>query len=131
VLGEGIEPNRVIVANLDRADAVAAGAPTAVAAQGAYVAIDHVGQNGGAYIDDATRATLVADLIAAGHVDRILLSSNAIGVAAGLDPVDLPYEFVLTEFVPGLRAAGVTDADIQRILVDNPRELLTVRHGKA
>ena len=131
VLGEGLEANRIIVANLDRADAVAAGAPAAVAAQGAYVAIDHVGQNGGAYIDDAARVALVAELIAAGHVDRILLSSNAIGVAAGLDPVDLPYEFVLTEFAPALRAAGVSEADLQRILVDNPREILTVRSGKA
>jgi phosphotriesterase-related protein len=131
VLGEGIEPSRVIAANLDRAEAVAAGAPAAVAAQGAYVAIDHVGQNGGDYIEDVTRVALVAELIAAGHLDRILLSSNAIGVAAGLDPVDLPYEFVLTEFAPALRAAGVSEADVQRILVDNPRELLTVRSGKA
>ncbi len=131
VLGEGLESNRVIVANLDRADAVAEGVPATVAAKGAYVALDHVGQNDGSYIDDAARVTLVTELIAAGHADRILLSSNAIGVAAGLTPVTLPYEFVLTEFVPALRAAGVSDADVQQILVDNPRDVLTVRGGKA
>lgn len=130
-LGEGLEANRVVVANLDRANAVAAGVPAAVATQGAYVAIDHVGQNGGAYIDDDARVALVAELIAAGHVDRILLSSNSIGVAAGLAPTTVGFDFVLTEFVPQLLAAGVTQAQVQRILVDNPRELLTVRSGKA
>ena len=52
------------------------------------------------------------------------------GLAAGLTPVDTPFEYVLTTFVPMLKAAGVSDADINRILVDNPREVLTVRAAK-
>lgn len=130
VLTEGIPADRVIVADLDRTDAVAAGIPAKVAARGAYVAIDHVGQNVDGFIDDAARVALVVELIAAGHANRILLSSNAIGYAAGCDPVELPFEYVLTTFVPALKAAGVADQDVNRILVDNPREVLTVRAKK-
>lgn len=131
VLGEGLAADRVIVANLDRTDATQAGVPVKVAEKGAYVAIDHVGRSASGYLDDAQRIALVVDLISAGFGHRILLSSNAIGVAAGLDPVDTPFDCVLTHFVPQLRSAGVSDADVQRILVDNPRDVLIVRRGTA
>jgi phosphotriesterase-related protein len=45
VLDEGLAADRVVVGDLDRKDAVAAGWPTAVAERGAHVAIDHVGLN--------------------------------------------------------------------------------------
>jgi len=124
-LSEGLAPDRVLVGGLDRPDAVAAGRPQAVAALGAYVGIDHVGREGADHMDDAARAGLVADLVRAGHADRIVLSSNAIGVAKGLDPVDVAFDHVLTSFVPRLQAAGVGEDDIRRIL-DNPRALLAV-----
>lgn len=128
ILDEGLPADRVVVGDLDRADAVAGAAPYEVALRGAFVAIDHVGLNDDdRHLADRERAALVADLIAAGHVDRILLSGNAIGVAKGRPDYDLPFGHVLSAFVPLLRALGVGDADIQRILVDNPRELLTVR----
>jgi phosphotriesterase-related protein len=128
VLEEGIATDRVIVSGLDRKDAV--GFAAKVAALGAYVAIDRVGQNTPDFIDDSARAALVAELVTAGHANRILLSSGAIGFAAGLAPVDLPFEFVLTSFVPALHAAGVPESVVHSILADNPREVLTVRAGK-
>ena len=67
------------------------------------------------------------ELVKAGHADKIILSGNAIGVAKGLPDYNLPYSHVLTTFVPFLKAHGLSDEDAQRILVDNPRDLLTVR----
>jgi phosphotriesterase-related protein len=128
VLDEGLPADRVVVGDLDRTDAVAAGWPVAVATSGAYVAIDHVGLNDDDdVLDDADRAALVAELIAAGHADRVLLSCNAIGVAKGRAAYDLPYGHVLTAFVPLLASRGVAGEDIQRLLVANPRDLLTGR----
>jgi phosphotriesterase-related protein len=128
VLDEGLPADRVVVGDLDRTEAVAAGWPTAVAERGAYVAIDHVGRNDDdAFVRDAERAALVAELVAAGHVNRVLLSSNAVGVAKGHPGYELPYAHVLTAFAPLLAAHGVADADIQQILVANPRDLLAVR----
>jgi phosphotriesterase-related protein len=128
VLDEGLPADRVVVGGLDRTDAVAAGWPAAVAERGAYVAIDHVGlDDDGDVVPDADRAELVTELVRAGHADRVLLSSNAIGVATGQPAHDLPYEHVQTAFVPLLAEHGVADEDIHRLLVANPRDLLTVR----
>jgi phosphotriesterase-related protein len=127
VLAEGLPADRVLVGGLDRTDAVAAGAPLAVARRGAYVGIDHVGADDDGHVDDARRAQLVQELVDAGHADRVILSCNAVGVAKGHHAPDRPVAHLLTGFVPRLRGLGLTEEDLRRILVDNPRELLTVR----
>ncbi|MFW0794906.1 phosphotriesterase [Gordonia sp. CPCC 205515] len=127
LLKESLPADRVVVGGLDRRDAVAAGAPAVVAARGAFVGIDHIGVDDDEHLTDTERAALVAELVKAGHVDRILLSSNAIGVAKGLPERDLPFSYILTDFVGLLTAAGVTEDDVRHILIDNPRDLLTVR----
>ncbi|MFI8949784.1 phosphotriesterase [Streptomyces sp. NPDC053750] len=127
VLDEQLPADRVVVGGLDRKDAVAVGAPLEIARRGAYVALDHVGGADEAHITDAERAALVADLVRAGFGHRILLSSSATGVAKGHPGNDLPYSHVLTSFVPLLKAQGPSDEDTRRILVENPRDLLSVR----
>ncbi|MFS0695526.1 phosphotriesterase [Streptomyces nitrosporeus] len=127
VLEERLPAGRVVVGGLDRKDAVAAGAPLETACLGAYVALDHAGARDGVHLTDAERADLVVVLVEAGFGDRILLSGNATGVAQGHPGNDLPYSHVLTALVPLLTARGVSDGDVRRLLVDNPRELLSVR----
>lgn len=127
LLDEGLPAGRVLVGGLDRRDAVSAGAPAEVARLGAFVGIDHVGLNDDpAHLTDRERAALVADLVRAGHANRIVLSCNAVGVAKGLPAHDLPYSTVLTAFVPRLRDLGIGDDDLRTILEANPRELLTI-----
>ncbi|MFD7868586.1 phosphotriesterase [Streptomyces sp. NPDC059783] len=126
-LDEDLPAGRIAVAGLDRRDAVAAGAPEAVARAGAYAAFDHVGTEDDDHIGDAERAALVAALVRDGHGDRVLLSAGATGVAKGHTGNGLPYSQVLTVFVPLLRTHGLGEEDVRRILVDNPRDLLSVR----
>lgn len=38
-----------------------------------------------------------------------------------------PYTTLFTDFVPGLKSAGFTDAEVQRLLVENPRRALARR----
>ncbi|WP_051629109.1 aryldialkylphosphatase [Arthrobacter sp. UNC362MFTsu5.1] len=126
VLDEQIGADRVLVGGLDRKDAT--GSAVEVARRGAFVGIDHVGLNDHAdYLTDHERAELVLELVKAGHADKIILSGNSIGVAKGLPEYSLPYSHVLTTFVPFLEARGLGEEDVRRILVDNPRNLLTVR----
>ncbi|MFF0815165.1 phosphotriesterase [Rhodococcus sp. NPDC003318] len=132
LLDEELPADRIVIGGLDRKDAVAAGAPTEVARRGAFVALDNVGIEDGAHITDDERAALVLELVEAGFGDRILLSSNAIGVAKGHPAedqtrVDLPLSHILTTFVPLLTGKGLGYEDATRILTDNPRRLLTVR----
>jgi phosphotriesterase-related protein len=126
VLDEQIGAGRVLVGDLDRRDAK--GSAVEVAARGAFVGIDHVGLNDHAdYLTDQERAELVLELVRGGHADKIILSGNSIGVAKGLPEYNLPYSHVLTTFVPYLHARGLGEDDARRILVENPRSLLTVR----
>jgi phosphotriesterase-related protein len=128
VLDEQLPADRVLVGGLDRKDAVSAGAALEVARRGAFVGLDHVGlDDDDAYVSDRERAALVLDLIKAGHGHQILLSSNAIGVAKGQPDYDLPFSHVVARFMPFLAAQGLSDDDARRILVDNPRALLSVR----
>lgn len=131
-LDEGLPADRIVVGGLDRADAAAAGAPLEVARRGAYVALDHVGlDDDEAHLTDRERAALVLELVAAGHADRVLLSSNALGQAFGQPAYDLPFSYVVSTFVPHLTSRGLSGEDAHRILVDNPRALLTVRPSRA
>lgn len=130
VLDEGLPADRVVVGGMDRRGAVATGAPSVVARYGAYVALDHVGCDDDAHLSDAERAALVLELVEAGHANRVLFSSNAIGVAKGLPEVDLPFSHVVATFVPFARSHGLSEPDVHRILIDNPRDLLTVRPGE-
>lgn len=126
VLAEELQADRVLVGGLDRKDAD--GAALEVARRGAFVGIDHVGLNDHAdYLTDHERAELVLKLVAAGHADKIILSGNSIGVAKGQPDYDLPFSHVMSTFAPFLKAQGLNDEDARRILVDNPRNLLTVR----
>ena len=127
VRDEQLPADRIAVGGLDRTDAVDAGAPEKIAARGSYVVLDHVGTEDDEHLTDTERAALVADLVRAGHTDRILLSVGATGAAKGHPANDLPYSHVLTAFVPLLAAQGVGWADIDRILQANPRGLLAVR----
>lgn len=127
VLDEQLPAGRVVVGGLDRADAVAAGAPLEVARRGAFVALDHMGSDDADHVTDRERAALVVELVQAGHGNRVLLSCNATGVATGHLGRDLPYSHVASAFVPLATSLGLGDDDARRILAGNPRDLLTVR----
>lgn len=128
VFGEGIEPNRIIVAGLDRKDA--GDVALTLASRGVYVAIDHIGNSRPDFIDDNARIALVVALVEQDFANRILLSTGSIAYAAGLAPVETPFEYLLTDFAPGLERAGIAADVVRSILVNNPREVLTVHAGK-
>lgn len=119
---EGLDPSRVLITGLDRRGG--AGAAHEVAASGAYVGIDRVGSEGPTLLTDEERIDLVAELIAAGHASRIILSAGATGAAFGHAGTDLPFAHVLTDFAPRLLARGVAADAVEAILTVNPRDLI-------
>lgn len=127
VLSEGIDPTRVAIAGLDRRDAAAHAA--AVAERGSFVLISGIGSNDDTLLTDAERAALVAELVAAGHRDRVLISGSVVGVAKGQPDDARAYESVVTDFVPLLVANGVSEADAQHLITANPAALLAVKEA--
>lgn len=125
-IDEVLSPQRIVMGGMDRRDAVAKGWPVAVASAGARLGVDHVGSTDPLYLSDSERVALILELINAGYADRILLSSSATGVAFGEAGDDRPYCEVLTKFVPILRAAGVSQEQIEQMLIVNTAQLLGV-----
>ena len=66
---------------------------------------------------------------AAGHLGRVLLSHDAgwyhVGEPGG--GTYRPYDTLMADFVPALRAARLSEAEVRRLTVDNPRAAFTVR----
>jgi phosphotriesterase-related protein len=65
----------------------------------------------------------------AGHLDRVLVSHDAGWYRVG-EPNGgefRAFDTLFTAFVPALKAAGLTQAEIDRLLIDNPRRALTPR----
>lgn len=129
ILQTGIPANRVIIGNFDRIQKTPLEDALEIAKNGAYVAIDHIGwtpQEG--FIDEQQRIKIIKELINAGYLSQILLSTNAVGVAKGHTANAIPFDYLLTTFVPQLEAAGVSQAQIKTMLETNPQTVLAVQN---
>jgi len=69
---------------------------------------------------------LLCDLLAAGHARRILLSQDVCHDSQLKRYAGHGYVYLHETFLPRLRAAGASDAEIDTMTVANPRRLLTV-----
>jgi phosphotriesterase-related protein len=92
------------------------------AARGAWVEFDGLGP---ASVD--RHVALVVAMRQAGRLDRVLVSHDAgwyhVGDAGGGE--FRAFDTLFTAFVPALRAAGLSEADVRQLLVENPRRALT------
>jgi phosphotriesterase-related protein len=68
----------------------------------------------------------LCELLAAGHVERILLSQDVCHDSQLKRYGGNGYTYLADTFLPRLRAAGVSDDEIRTITVDNPARLLTI-----
>jgi len=120
---EGVPLNRVIIGHLD-CQSLQADYLTALAREGAYVQLDKVGRT--KYYPDSLRVQVIQELIAAGFVERILLSGDngrksyflSWGGGPGL-------AYIPATFAPMLRAAGVREEHIRQMTLLNPRAALS------
>lgn len=100
MLNEGIDASRVLVADLDRAEADTV---KAVAEKGAFVGITNIGTPG-----DNARLELIRSLIDAGYRERIIVASNSIGYAIAHETNEVPLTYLLEDFAPQLGGDATT-----------------------
>jgi phosphotriesterase-related protein len=94
------------------------------ASRGAWVEFDGISPKS---VD--RHVELVLSMRKAGFLDRVLVSHDAGWYRVG-EPGGgrfRPFDTLFTAFVPALKAAGVGEAEVNRLLVDNPRRALTPR----
>jgi phosphotriesterase-related protein len=96
---------------------------------GSYLGMDRFGLDW--FLPTARRVEVVAELCRRGYADRLVLSHDAACHNDALRASDMAkaapdhhYRFLLDTVVPLLREAGVDAVDIERMLVENPRNIL-------
>ncbi|MCC7195311.1 MAG: hypothetical protein IT356_07140 [Gemmatimonadaceae bacterium] len=73
---------------------------------------------------DSRVAKAIVDLVREGYADRVLMSQG-VDAKAGLRAYGgTGYAFIEQSFVPFMKRQGLSDADVNAILVGNPRRLL-------
>jgi phosphotriesterase-related protein len=81
------------------------------------------------YRPDRSRLSNLAALVREGYADRILLAQDMTGAESYLNPRThgrLGYSYLGQEIVPALARLGVSDDDLEQMLVRNPARLLTI-----
>jgi 5-phospho-D-xylono-1,4-lactonase len=99
-----------------------------LARTGVFLGYDCVGKE--QYQPDAERVRFILRLVEAGHGRQVLLAGDMarrryLGAWGG----GPGYGFILREFLPRLRVAGLDDADARTLVVANPASFLTWRAG--
>ena len=134
---EGTDPSRVLMAHSGDCDDLAY--LTALADAGCLLGMDRFGLD--ILLPFEQRVTTVAALAARGYAARMVLSHDASchidWFPPGLIPVYAPnwnYTHLLDDVLPALRDRDVTEAQIDEMLVANPRRFFTPpaqRNGRA
>jgi phosphotriesterase-related protein len=75
--------------------------------------------------NDGVRLRLIKELVSRGHIDRVLISHDIDDCTRLRKFGGHGYSHIYRNVVPLMRTRGFTETDIERILVDNPKRLLT------
>lgn len=127
---EGVDLNRVVIGHCDTVSSVdweteqgALDYHLSIARRGAYVQFDTVRK--GFEYDLELRVRFVQNMIEKGYIHQVLLSHDVAWKSALRIFGGGGYILILDDFIPRLRGVGITDDQINTILVDNPRRALT------
>ena len=122
LLENGAQPGQLAIGHVCCLDEPGAMTAIAVARRGAYVGFDRVTIN--SILSDAQRVTMFMKIVEAGYADRLLLSSDFAVAGALKARGGAGIGQTVTVFGPMLRKAGLPEATLRSILIDNPRRLL-------
>jgi len=104
----GVKPDRVVIGHLGNLVDANVAVHKTICRRGAFVGFDRQGVN------DTQQIPMVMALVDAGFADHLMFSADG---SSG-------YSKTVTVFLPKLKAAGISDQVLHRIMVDNPRRFL-------
>lgn len=133
LLAAGVDPSRICISHIDVENNRLY--IDALLSRGVYVEFDNFGKEYyirrevrnsgyGLFVRDTERVALLAELLAAGHGDRILLAcdvclKNLLHAYGGWG-----YDHLLTNIVPMMEDEGISAEEILRLTVKNPADWL-------
>ena len=125
---QGVSPRNVCIGHLSaiKPDAEPLSQTAkAIAKRGAFLGFDTLGHEmSQSRIPEAQKVRMVLAVLEAGYEDHVLLSNDSSPLLQLKSNWGNGYSSVVVQFIPKLRYAGVKEATLHKILVDNPRRLL-------
>lgn len=129
----GGDPTRTIICHLDRT-IFTDEAFLELARTGCYLEQDLFGLESSYYplsdIDmpnDAMRLDRILMLMERGYLEKVLISEDIDNISRHTAFGGEGYHHILTRVVPVMRRKGMSEAEIDQILIGNPRQALTIR----
>ncbi len=120
---EGVAPDRIVIGH--HGDKRHVDHELGLLERGVYVQIDHVGFRD--LQPDEQRARNVKAIIDAGFGDRLLISQDVCFPQHLEWFGGIGYGYLLTKFVPMLLDIGVTQEQVDTLLIANPARVLSIR----
>lgn len=122
----GVPPNKILIGHLGVEESVKDHV-FRIAETGVYIGIDAIGYNyrNMTPMKDPGRARFVRELIDRGFLRQIAPSMDILRKLWLKHYHGIGYDYLLLHFVPMLREEGVTDEQIETMLVQNPRDIFS------
>jgi phosphotriesterase-related protein len=131
---EGVDLTRVIIGH--SGDTTDLAYLEELVGNGSYIGMDRFGIDTILSFED--RVATVATMCQRGHADKMVLSHDAACFNHWLPERQLPavlprwnYLHIHNDVIPALRKAGVTEAQLNTMLVENPRRIFEVQGAYA
>jgi phosphotriesterase-related protein len=123
---EGADPSRVVIGHADSYPSLEH--YLAIVERGASVEFDFLGMSFTPQErhGEGRIVELLCELLARGHAERVLLSQDVCHNSQLTRYGGHGYTYLADAFLPRLREAGVSDAEIATMTVANPRRILTI-----
>jgi len=123
---EGADPGRVVIGHADSYPVLEH--YLEIVHRGASVEFDFLGMSFTPQerTGEPRIIRLLQELLSRGHVDRVLLSQDVCHNAQLRHYGGHGYTYLQESFLPRLREAGVSAAEIEQLTVTNPRRVLTL-----
>ena len=128
----GCDASRCVMGHLDRT-LFSSEDLLELATTSCYLEFDLFGQESSYYAhapidmpNDAMRINYIRDLIEAGYGDKIVISQDICQKSNLTSYGGHGYAHILENVVPVMLRKGMTEEDIDRILIENPARILTL-----
>ncbi len=118
----GVVPDQVVIGHLGGVEDPDATVHKAIASRGAFVGFDRLGGGAG---PDSRKVPMIQAMLDAGYVRNVVLASDFAAAVDTTNQGGAGYAKTITQFVPMLYGAGVTDDEIHAMTVENPLRFLS------
>lgn len=124
---EGVSLERVVMGHSDTMAYGDLPLTLELLSRGVYIELDMLGRESAFGLSQTAQGALsIPRMIEAGYEDRIVLSHDVCWKIHLKHYGGFGYSFILEKFLPYILEHGVTEEQIDKIVVENPKQLLTL-----